>query len=55
MDLSKMKSTQPIIAVDTKKEYQETKLPDATPKNQKLKLPYISDWAIAIGKNVAPN
>jgi len=50
MDLSQMGGLQPMIAVDTKKEYRETQLPDAKPKDQKLQLPYISDWAVAVGR-----
>jgi len=50
MDLSKMDGAGPVVAVDTKKEYRETKLPDAKPKDQRLQLPYISDWAVAVGK-----
>jgi hypothetical protein len=53
MDLSKMGSPQPVIAVDTKKEYREIKLPDAKPKAQTLKLPYMSDWAVAVGRGCA--
>ena len=55
MNLSEMNGTQPVIVVDTRKEYQETKLPDATPKDQRLQLPYISDWAIVVGRYVAPH
>ncbi|MEA1997570.1 MAG: hypothetical protein U9N45_08010, partial [Gemmatimonadota bacterium] len=48
-DLSDMKGPEPAVAVDTKQSYTETKLGVLKPVDQKIVLPYLSDWAITIG------
>lgn len=49
MDLSSFPTPLPAIAVDAKKEYLEIDMGTLDPYNSILELPYISDWAIAIG------
>ncbi len=50
VDLSRMAGEQSAVAVDTRKEYQEIALGRLQPKQQRIKLPNKSDWAIAFGK-----
>ncbi len=49
IDLSQMNSPQRAVAVDTKKAYAEVDLGTLKPTNQTIKLPFSSDWAIAVG------
>lgn len=49
LDLSKMNGSQPAVAVDTTKEYQEIDLGLVRPESQTLSLPHDSDWAVAVG------
>jgi hypothetical protein len=50
MNLSRMISSQPAIAVDTKLAYEEISLGILTPDNHRWQAPYVSDWAIAVGQ-----
>ena len=49
MDLSGMPGEQRAIAVDTKKEYKEIEIAALSAKEHVWKVPYRSDWAIAVG------
>ncbi len=49
VDLSGLNGVQNIIAVDAKGVYAELSLGNISPADQTITLPYISDWAIAIG------
>lgn len=49
MQLSGMSSSQPAIAIDTKKAYEEISLGMLSTTNQTWAAPYVSDWAIAVG------
>ena len=49
LDLSKMKGKQPVVAVDTTQPYKIISLGMLQPKEQQIKLPRRSDWAIAVG------
>jgi hypothetical protein len=50
IDLSGLHGSAAAVAVDTKKAYAEIDLKTLPAKRQAIALPYISDWAIAIGK-----
>ncbi len=50
IDLSGLDGSPPAVAVDTKKAYAEIELKKLLTKSQTIGLPYISDWAIAIGE-----
>lgn len=54
MDLSRMNGPQPAVAVDAKKPYTEIDLGVLTPASRPWKAPYVSDWAIAVGRFDAP-
>lgn len=49
LDLSAMAGSQPAVAIDTKKAYQELDLGSLSATDQTWNAPYSSDWAIAIG------
>lgn len=49
MDLTRMKGAQPAVAVDTAKQYAQTKLGTLEPGTHAWTAPYKSDWAIAVG------
>lgn len=50
MNLGKVPSKMPAVAVDTKKDYKEINIGPLSPKDQVWKAPYKSDWAIAVGE-----
>lgn len=50
MNLQNMPSDMPAIAVDTRKKYQEINIGPISAKEHSWKAPYLSDWAIAVGK-----
>lgn len=50
VDLSQLEKPQPAIAIDTKQAYVEIDLKRVSSKSQRIKLPYVSDWAVAIGE-----
>jgi len=50
IDLSQMNGSQRAVAVDTKKAYAEVDLGTLKPTDQTIKLPFSSDWAIAVGE-----
>jgi hypothetical protein len=50
MDLSKMKVSQPAIAIDTQNSYKEINLEKLEPMEQIWQAPYLSTWAVAVGK-----
>lgn len=49
MDLSRMSSSQPAVAVDAMKQYEEIDLGRFAPINHTWNAPYKTDWAIAVG------
>jgi len=49
MDLSAMEESQPAVAVDTRKAYDELELGELTPALRTWNAPYRSDWAVAVG------
>jgi hypothetical protein len=49
LNLKSLNGTQPVIAVDTKKPYQEIDIGSFVAGNHTWKAPYRSDWAIAVG------
>jgi len=49
MNLSTMKGSQRVIAVDTKKPYKEIAVGSFEPGAHTWKAPYASDWALAVG------
>lgn len=50
MNLSAMSEPEPAVAVDTKKEYHEIDLGIIEPGQSGWDAPYVSDWALAIGR-----
>jgi hypothetical protein len=50
MNLTGMKGTQPVVAIDTKKSYIEIDLGLVSAKDWEWQAPHRSNWAIAIGK-----
>lgn len=50
IDLSGMNGSQPAVAVDTQRPYQEIDLGTLDPATQTISLPHSSDWAIAVGQ-----
>jgi hypothetical protein len=49
VDLTLMPAPQPAVAADTRKAYLEVQLGSLQPKAQTIKLPAVSDWAVAVG------
>ena len=49
VNLTSMIGAQPVVAIDTKKEYLEISLNTLYPQEHNIILPYESDWAIAVG------
>lgn len=49
VDLSGVPAGQPVVAVDTKKPYAEIVLGRSTSTQQRLELPSVSDWVMAVG------
>ena len=50
LDLSGMDGAQTAVAVDTKKPYAPIDLGELQPEGQTWTAPYVSDWALAIGR-----
>jgi hypothetical protein len=50
MDLSKIKVSQPAIAIDTQNSYKEINLEKLEPIEQIWQAPYLSTWVVAVGK-----
>ena len=50
IDLTNAPGELPAVAVDTKEVYREVELGLLGPRNQTIKLPHESDWAVAVGR-----
>lgn len=50
LNLRRLDEAQPVIALDTKKTYQEIEVGTLKPGEHTWKAPYRSDWAIAVGE-----
>ncbi len=50
IDLSGMPGTQPVVAIDAKKDYSEIDLGTLAPGTHTIQLGSASDWAIAVGR-----
>jgi hypothetical protein len=50
LDLTRLEGTQPVVAVDTKKAYEEIGIGTMAPGEHTWTAPYRSDWAIAVGE-----
>jgi len=50
LNLTRLEGTQPAVAIDTKKPYEEIEIEAIEPGTRTWEAPYRSDWAIAVGE-----